>query len=339
MMHSTRLSTPRVTVIVPTYNRADMLPACLQSVFAQTYPNIELIVVDDGSTDDTQEILRPHAAKIRILRQENAGPYVAMNHALKHAQGEFVTFLGSDDAFRQDKVGLQVDRFLRDEGLALVYTHHAFRVPSGDILAPPAHRQVSVTGDVSVEVVRRFGLGITWASAMIPLEIISAVGTFDTTHRVAMDLELMTRVLRRGRIDVIQQPLYEITLHTSHISQNVTAKEKAYGYILRKVFGHEPFRSDRRLQRESEAGMFLSLSRLAYVHHLNKQSRGYLIKALRAAPRALARPASISFTLKVALGRRKVNALARFLGLSSESGWLAQDQSEEKVEDRGQSNL
>lgn len=90
-------SMPLVSVIIPTYNRACIVSEAIDSVLSQTYANIEVFVVDDGSSDNTQEVLRPYGRRLQVVRQQNAGPAAARNRALERAQGEVITFLDSDD--------------------------------------------------------------------------------------------------------------------------------------------------------------------------------------------------------------------------------------------------
>jgi len=88
---------PLVSVIIPAYNRAHTVAETVDSVRQQTYPNIEVIVIDDGSMDNTQEVLRKYGTRIRNIRQENAGQIAARNRGIQEAQGEIITFLDSDD--------------------------------------------------------------------------------------------------------------------------------------------------------------------------------------------------------------------------------------------------
>jgi glycosyltransferase involved in cell wall biosynthesis len=91
------VSYPLVSVIIPTYNRAHTIAETIDSVLKQTYPNVELIVVDDGSKDNTQEVLRGYGARIRNIHQENAGQMAARNRGIREARGEIISFLDSDD--------------------------------------------------------------------------------------------------------------------------------------------------------------------------------------------------------------------------------------------------
>ena len=99
---------PLVSVIIPTYNRASLLPAAIASVLGQTYSNVELIVVDDGSTDGTQHLLEGYGDRLRWISQPNAGPAVARNRGLSIARGDILAFLDSDDQWLPTKLERQV---------------------------------------------------------------------------------------------------------------------------------------------------------------------------------------------------------------------------------------
>jgi glycosyltransferase involved in cell wall biosynthesis len=99
---------PLVSIIIPTYNRAQLLPAAIESVLGQGYPNTEVIIVDDGSTDDTQEVLGRFGNRINVVTQENKGAAAARNIGIRSSKGEIVAFLDSDDLWLPTKLERQV---------------------------------------------------------------------------------------------------------------------------------------------------------------------------------------------------------------------------------------
>jgi glycosyltransferase involved in cell wall biosynthesis len=99
----------KVSVIIPTYNRASTVPDAVRSALNQTYASIEVIVVDDGSTDDTAARLLSFSSQITFLSQKNAGPSLARNHGARHASGDILAFLDSDDVWKPDKIRRQVE--------------------------------------------------------------------------------------------------------------------------------------------------------------------------------------------------------------------------------------
>lgn len=110
--------TDLVSVVIPTYNRAKLVQRAIDSVLSQTYSNMEVIVVDDGSTDDTLRELRSYDGRIRVLSQPNGGPAAARNLGIAHACGELIAFLDSDDIWVEEKVERQV-RLLESVGKAV----------------------------------------------------------------------------------------------------------------------------------------------------------------------------------------------------------------------------
>lgn len=117
-------SNPLVTVITPTYNRADFLPEAIEGVLAQTFGDFELLVVDDGSTDNSPEIIADYEARdgrIRSFRQENQGQSVARNRALSAARGEFICFLDSDNYWPSEKLEQQIAVFKAHPAVDVIY--------------------------------------------------------------------------------------------------------------------------------------------------------------------------------------------------------------------------
>src|SRR5487761_1421423 len=100
---------PLVTAIIPAYNYGPLVVEAVESACAQTYPRMEVIVVDDGSTDDTQGRLRPYLDRIRYIRQENRGLSAARNTGIQAAQGEWNALLDADDVWHPQKTAVQID--------------------------------------------------------------------------------------------------------------------------------------------------------------------------------------------------------------------------------------
>jgi glycosyltransferase involved in cell wall biosynthesis len=112
----------KVSVNIPTYNRAHLIRHALDSVFRQTYPNIEVVVIDDGSTDGTRAVVAEYGDRVRYFEQPNGGLGVARNAALERSTGDFIAFLDSDDEWFDFKLALQADTFTRLPDVALVFT-------------------------------------------------------------------------------------------------------------------------------------------------------------------------------------------------------------------------
>lgn len=123
------MTTPRVSVIIPVYNRASLLPRTLDSVIAQAFRDWEIVLVDDGSTDSTAEVADAYARKLgdrlMYIRQENRGAGAARNRGIDVCRGRFVAFLDSDDEFRPRKLEKQMELFARRPELGFVFSDYA----------------------------------------------------------------------------------------------------------------------------------------------------------------------------------------------------------------------
>src|SRR5258706_9894136 len=113
---------PLVSVIIPTFNNAPYLVESLNSVLNQSFRNFEVLVIDDGSTDNTAEVLQPYSASIRYIRQNNGGPSSARNRGLKEALGQFIAFQDSDDIWLADKLLFQMECFNQHPEVGVVFT-------------------------------------------------------------------------------------------------------------------------------------------------------------------------------------------------------------------------
>jgi glycosyltransferase involved in cell wall biosynthesis len=129
-------STPRVTVVIPSYNTAELIARSLNSVFAQTYRDFEVIVVNDGSPDtvELERVLQPYLSRIIYLKQPNKRAAGARNTAIQHARGEFVAFLDSDDAWYPEHLSHQMKLFDGDPELDLVYANSLIVTPNREWL-------------------------------------------------------------------------------------------------------------------------------------------------------------------------------------------------------------
>jgi glycosyltransferase involved in cell wall biosynthesis len=140
---------PLVSVIIPAYNAAAFLGETLDSVLAQTYPNLEIIVVDDGSTDATPHLLDGYRERIRVLREANAGQGAARNYGAREARGNLLAFLDNDDLWDPDKIACQVGLLARfPEALAVYCDHRTIDAKGKPLAATAALAHPRPSGDI-----------------------------------------------------------------------------------------------------------------------------------------------------------------------------------------------
>ena len=111
-----------ISVIIPTFNRASLLKKAIESVLSQTYKDFELIVIDDGSSDETPSLISSYASSIKYIKQNNKGPAGARNVGIKNSSGEFVAFLDSDDWWDKEKLQIQIDKMRKNPKYLISHT-------------------------------------------------------------------------------------------------------------------------------------------------------------------------------------------------------------------------
>jgi glycosyltransferase involved in cell wall biosynthesis len=194
---------PLVSVILPTYNRGWILTEAIDSVLAQEYTDYELIVVDDGSTDNTREILDAYGQDIIVFRQANKGVSTARNRGIAEAGGQLVAFLDSDDLWLPRKLLRQVD-FFKFNPTAVINQTEEIWIRNG-VRVNPKDRHRKPSGMIFE---RSLGLCLVSPSAvMIRKTLFDAVGVFDESLPACEDYDLWLRISCRYPVHLIDAPL------------------------------------------------------------------------------------------------------------------------------------
>ncbi|MDB9372550.1 glycosyltransferase family 2 protein [Nodularia sphaerocarpa] len=173
---------PLVTVVIPVYNSAKFLAATLDSVFAQTYRPIEVIVVDDGSTDNSADIVRSYP-EVQYFYQSNQGVSVARNVAIAAAKAELIAFLDSDDLWKPDKLSLQIAYMLENTHIGITGTK-AINFLESDTQLPPWLRDHPCWEQDRV---------IIPSTMVVHKSVFSQVGDFSPDYRASQDIEWLWR--------------------------------------------------------------------------------------------------------------------------------------------------
>lgn len=188
-MNETRL--PLVSIVTATYNMGRYLGLTIDSILAQSYPQLECVVVDDGSTDETPTVLAGYAddPRVRVIRQTNAGQTVAKNRGLREARGELIGFCDADDLWRPEKLAVQVPLFAEPR-LGVAYSDFEFIDEEGHPL--PTHRPRTYSGRITGRLLAdNF---IHFPTALVRREAVERVGGFDERLTMGIDYDLWLRV-------------------------------------------------------------------------------------------------------------------------------------------------
>ena len=236
------MSDPLVTVIVPAWNAGSYIAETVESVLGQTHQRWELIVVDDGSTDDTAERLRPYRASLRYLRQENAGPGAARNTGLSAARGDYIAFLDADDLWLPEKLAVQlaVARRHPESGLIVcdgvefdgetLLAPHLIGGPLGDRLASAPGGEI--TGRFYQDLVVQ-PLSASSSSALIPRFATERIGRQETRPLYARDWDYTLRLALQYPITVHSDALVRWRYRPSSLSG--PQERRHFGWSLRRL--------------------------------------------------------------------------------------------------------
>ncbi len=227
-----------VSLIIPTYNRAWLLPQTLASVLEQTYPHLEIIVVDDGSTDDTPAVLAQYADRVKTIRQENQGETAARNAGIAAATGAYFTFLDDDDLIFPDKITRQVQLLESRPDVDVVYCRYYHMDVEGNLLNKTG---LMAEGDVLPQLVYGNFIGI--GAPLLPRRCVETIGLFDAElpfrGKYSEDWDWFLRLALAGfRFACIQEPLCAYRVVPTSQTANVASSEQGILAILTKLFAH-----------------------------------------------------------------------------------------------------
>lgn len=222
-----------MTAVIPAYNAERWVEEAVRSVLAQTYRPVELIVVDDGSTDHTGAAVRAFGAAVRYIHQENGGVSRARNLGASEGRGEFIAFLDADDEWAPHKVETQVRRVLERPTVVVSFMSSVF-----------------VNEDTGVETVNHCrpepdlvaGLLLyscivgNASSVMVRREAFARAGGFDPAFSQCADWDMWIRLAELGPVDVVDEPLVRIRTHGRSMSRNVPLLEADTLRLLAKFY-------------------------------------------------------------------------------------------------------
>ena len=239
-----------VTVVIPCYNQAHFLGEAIESILSQSYPNFEILVVDDGSTDDTSEVATRYP-RVRCIRQENRGLAGARNTGIGHARGEYLVFLDADDRLLPEALEAGVRELEAHPECAFVSGHCRWITGDGSPLT--GWQQHRVEGDPYTELLR--GCPIFVPAVMYRCSIFESVGGFDTSFKAAEDYDLYYRIARKFPIYYYDTLVGEIRRHDANMTHNFMLMLKSNLTALRSQRTY--VKNDRRYWEAYKAGVNL----------------------------------------------------------------------------------
>ena len=210
---------PKVSVIIPTYNGACYICEAIDSVLAQTYQDFEIIVIDDGSSDNTKDVLKKNGSKIKYIFQENKGVSAARNVGIKEAAGEYIALLDADDIWLPDKIALQVDFLEKNSAYGLIYSD-AYIFDEKKILEKTL---LQISGFWQGDVLEKLILKnfIPNLTVLVRRVCFDKIGLFDETLKYGEDHDRWLRIASISKIGCINKPLAKYRIHDLNASHKI----------------------------------------------------------------------------------------------------------------------
>ncbi|MGH8210517.1 MAG: glycosyltransferase family 2 protein [Steroidobacteraceae bacterium] len=305
---------PLISVIIPSYNCATYLTEAVRSALEQSYSPVEIIVVDDGSTDATSAVIGAFGERIRYIRQANGGVSRARNSGIRAARGQLIAFLDADDRWLPEKLTKQCAQLRADSRVPLVHTNI-------QLLYEPSGRQVHDSRDHARYSGRCYaqsfwGNAIITSTVLVTVGCLEEVGLFDEKTRYAEDYDLWIRIARRYPLAYLNESLVLYREHQTNASRNQHAMFEGEYYVLAKALAADPALTATLDSRRVRRRMFEAAFSAAYAN-LERgdlvRARHYFRLALQHAP---ARPGTWGLWLSTFLSpgaRQKLQVLKRRL--------------------------
>lgn len=307
---------PLVSVIIPAFNSEKYIADAIDSILEQTYKNLEIIIVDDGSTDNTAETVRRYISiqttdhrpqTIRYIYQENKGPAAARNRGIKEAKGEYIAFLDSDDIWLPEKLELQIRCFLDNNPLGFIYTGYYAIDESREVLG-----MGNIKNFLKKEVFKKLFLKnviSTASTVMVKKECFDVVGLFDENLAVAEDWDMWWRIIKKYDFYCLSKPLVKVRIRKGSQSYYGWRNLENELKFLNKLFSDNSFKKNILLRRKSYSYRYYAAA-VAYKENRDiSQAVQFLFKSFLLYPISFFSKTHVCLFLYLILGEKVYSAI------------------------------
>jgi len=244
-----------VSVVIATYNMGQFLPLAVKSVLEQTYSNLEVNVVDDGSTDSTRIVMKEFLddRRVKYHYQANQGQASAKNRGIRESKGDYIAFLDADDMWMPKKLEKQLPLF-DDAGLTgVVYSSGTLVNERGELLPTPKHvfYNGKITGRLLVE---NF---VPFDSAVVRKECLETVGLFEESLPMGIDYDLWLRISTKYEFDYLNEPTFYYRVWAGQISRNYVGRYEWGMRIMKNFLKKHPNLVDEDMVKEAWAHTYV----------------------------------------------------------------------------------
>lgn len=227
-------ATPLVSIVIPVYNGANYMRCAIDSALAQTYPHVEVILVNDGSNDDgkTEEIAQSYGGRIRYFSKPNGGVSTALNMGIKQMRGDYFSWLSHDDVYYPQKVQRQVEFLSKCDSNSICYSDLDIIDAAGTIRGGVTNFPVA-PGMIRPAMI--FGLGVHGCSLLIHRIHFQRVGVFNPALRVTQDYDMWFRIGKRAQFLGMNERLIQSRVHSESGSVRLDTRLEEYWLYRRAI--------------------------------------------------------------------------------------------------------
>jgi glycosyltransferase involved in cell wall biosynthesis len=227
-----------VSVVIPTYNYAHFLGDAIESALAQAYKNIEVIVVDDGSSDNTSDVVKKYEGAVRYIYQNNRGLSAARNTGIRESRGQYIAFLDADDIWMPEKISEQLKLFEGQNNIGAVSCRFYEMNERMIVLAESKHKDYPPK--VLKEKLMLSNAVSGGSSIVVKKECFDLVGLFDEKLSAAEDWDMWLRISTKFNIRIVEKPLLKVRVGNYSMSSSENAQKMLDNelVVLNKYFGN-----------------------------------------------------------------------------------------------------
>ncbi len=269
----------KITVIIPTYNRERFLSRTVTSVLNQSFSDFELVVVDDGSTDNTKKIIEGFQKKdsrIKYIWQKNSGgPARPKNEGIKKAKGKYIAFLDSDDEWFPEKLEKQLSLITETKNVGIVRCNF-WEISNGK------KKKINIakkTENYFSKILEKCFIRSS-SSVMVPSYVIKKIGFFDESFRLADDWDMWIRILKRYNFDFVEEPLFNYYVHSQNISGDINSvlSVKDNINIIKK------YKKYYSINKTAKSSVLRYIGTYYLIRNSRSNAKKYFLRAVKAAP-------------------------------------------------------
>jgi len=315
---------PQISVIIPVYNGEKTIKETIDSVLNQTFSDFELIVINDGSTDSTLEILQTiQDPRLKIFSYPNAGLPVSRNRGFSQASGEFISFLDADDLWTSDKLEAQLKALKENPPAQVAYSWTDFIDESSRFVRPASH--ITENGNVYAKLLLTCFI-VSGSNPLISRQAFIEVGGFDESLAASQDFDLYLRLAARYQLVAVPSPQVLYRVSPNSMSTNTRRLEATSLLVRERAFNQAPEPLRKCLKRHSIANFYKSVLFKVISSSPTRQngleSARLLLKAIRYDPELLSKKVMVKVLIKIGLAimlspQQAQSLLAKLKGLSN----------------------